>query len=199
MSDDAFKHLFPFIYIYIYKPQNFRLLLSNFGAIPFGFEKSTYCQRLRGKQTHQSTSFFEIEIKCPRLLTQHLPPTVAQESATKCENLQIYSYSCQSNRVWFKDKQRESWKWNKRGKGSSDGWRTQWRIRRQKLISSMLSVLTGQLLPDFLAWRSERVRILWDIHPLTSASLSLPSFFFASLSSSPRSHCLPLTSPALSL
>lgn len=54
-----------------------------------------------------------------------------------------------------------------------------WRIRRQKLISSMLSVLTGQLiLPDFLAWRSERVRILWDIHPLTSASLSLPPSFF---------------------
>lgn len=196
MSDDAFKHLFPFIY----KPQNFRLLLSNFSSIPFGFEKSTYCQRLRGKQTHQSTSFFEIEIKCPWLLTQHFPPTVAQESATKCENLQIYSYSCQSNCVWFKDKRREGWKWNKRGKGSSDRWRTQRRIRRQKLISSMLSVLTGQLiLPDFLAWRSERVRILWDIHPLTSASLSLPPSFFASLSSFPRFHCLPLTSPALSL
>lgn len=40
----------------------------------------------------------------------------------------------------------------------------------------------------FLAWRSERVRILWDIHPLTSASsvplsvlLSVLPFLFLSL------------------
>ena len=54
----------------------------------------------------------------------------------------------------------------------------------------------------FLAHGSERVRILWDIRPLTSArsvplcppSLSASLSFFSALS-----HGLPLTSPALSL
>lgn len=52
----------------------------------------------------------------------------------------------------------------------------------------------------FLAWRSERVRILWDIHPLTSASsVPLSVLLLSVLPFFSLSHHLPLTSPALSL